>query len=117
MKNEQPAWVMEIAGKDSTRLIRLIGRLDTVHLKEVEAAAQLELDGDLKELTFDLEAVTFLGSSFIRLVINATKTLGSQAVHIINASPHLCEALVIGGLEKVIRGDLTDPPKGPSSGR
>lgn len=118
MKSEQPAWVMEISGQDSTRLIRLIGRLDSIHLKEVEAALEAELEGDLKALTFDLEAVTFLGSSFIRLVIDATKAMGTEAIHIINAHPHLCEALVIGGLEKVIQSDLTDPRQGASlSGR
>ena len=101
MKSEQPAWVMEISGQDSTRLIRLIGRLDSIHLKEVEAALEAELEGDLKALTFDLEAVTFLGSSFIRLVIDATKVMGTEAIHIINAHPHLCEAL--GALVQAVK--------------
>ncbi len=53
-----------------------------------------------RKVAFDLAGVTFIASSFLRLCVQTTKTVGSAGFSVRNVSPEVKKVFVISGLDK-----------------
>lgn len=58
-------------------LFTLEGRLDTTTAPELEAEVKGSLDG-VSELTFDIEALSYISSAGLRVLLTAQKTMNRQ---------------------------------------
>lgn len=91
-----------------TLFCRFDGRMDTV---SADLAAQ-QVNGKLSEMrgiaaisriVFDLGAVDYVASSFLRLCIVAAKGVPKGNFSIINADPQVLKVFTITGLASILR--------------
>lgn len=68
---------LEASGPRAARL-RLIGEFDLSNVREVEALAYEQIGAGVRDLCFDLQAVTFIDSSMLNLLVNLHKRLATR---------------------------------------
>ena len=65
--------------ENTSAVVALEGRLDTVTAPELEAALKEVLNG-LTELTLDFEKLEYISSAGLRVLLSAQKTMTKQGV-------------------------------------
>ena len=89
--------VSAVSGGDPTApVIRLSGELDIASVDATEAGIAPYLDASLRQITFDLEKLTFMDSSGIALLVDISNDIGK--VSLINVTPIVHRVLEITGM-------------------
>lgn len=78
--------------------LRPIGRVDTLTAPELEAA--VVVDG-VDELVFDLEAVDYISSAGLRVLLSAQKTMAGKSMKIAHVAPAVREVFDITGFSDI----------------
>ena len=74
------------------------GRVDTLTAPELEAA--VVVDG-IEELVFDLEAVDYISSAGLRVLLSAQKTMAGKSMKIAHVAPAVREVFDITGFSDI----------------
>lgn len=92
--------------KDKNRLLfTFTGRLDSVAILEVEKAVSQRLnalESPEADVQFDLAAVDYISSAFIKLAVVAAGSLKGGKLSIINTSPHIKKLLKMAGVDRAM---------------
>lgn len=75
-----------------------IGRVDTITAPELEAA--VVLDG-VDELVFDLDAVDYISSAGLRVLLASQKKMAGKSMKIAHAKPAVMEVFDITGFTDI----------------
>ena len=78
---------IEKKGSASEMTVALGGRLDTTTAPQLEKALSQELDG-VTALTFDMEALEYISSAGLRVLMTAQKTMAAAGGKVLVASPN-----------------------------
>lgn len=97
--------------EDEAQRITLVfsGRLDTAAAMNLQDAvlARIHAVAPGQILRFDLGAVEFVASSFLRLCIQATRALGNERFELARPTPLVREVFTMAGLDQHLR--IVDP--------
>lgn len=87
-----------------TLTCKFSGRMDTVNSKEVEEGVKKKVEEastnnpDLK-VVFDLDAVDYIASSFIRICLVTAKDLNEGSFSVVNTKPLIKKTFKVAGLD------------------
>lgn len=84
---------------NSTHTLPLIGRIDSVNAAEWERKLTQQLDTE-KETVFDAEALEYISSAGLRVLLKIQKSLPQKA-RIVNVSPDVYEILEMTGFSEL----------------
>lgn len=89
----------------NVRVVRLSGRLDMDAAEADSPVLRLAVDESPAGVIVDMEAVTFLSSSGLRMLIAIRQSAlaAGKNVAITRASPMVCKTFKVAGLEDVFR--------------
>ena len=82
-------------------MVSLRGELDASNVEEVRSLVDAVAGERPEKLVFDVEALTFIDSAGIAVLIGAASTAGS--VHLRGASPIVRRVIELSGLTEVLR--------------
>jgi len=84
--------------------IAFAGRLDTARCSTLQNELMTQIEATELPVVFDLQEVSFIASSFLRLCLMSVRKRGGGAVLPVTApSPAIEKVFVMAGLDKVIR--------------
>ena len=90
------------SGEGSTITLALEGRLDTTTAPELEKEVQESL-GDVKDLTFDLNALEYISSAGLRVLLSAQKIMNKQGeMKIVGANEAIMEVFEVTGFIDIL---------------
>jgi anti-anti-sigma factor len=78
------------------------GRLDTVDCAEWAEQLVARARAAEKAVTFDLGAVEYVASSFLRVCLQVCQSVGSERLTVANVTPAVKKVLRLAGLEKYV---------------
>jgi anti-anti-sigma factor len=94
---------------NSQLTVHFIGRLDTLSCPGIQSAfndkfSEIRKEGEQTSLkvVFDMQEVTFISSSFIRICLTTFHSCGRGNFAIINCDPFLKKAFKIAGLDDLL---------------
>jgi len=89
---------------DGALCVALQGRLDTVGVDGVESRFRAAADASKHNVALDLEAVTFLSSMGVRMIIAAARALKAQGRKLVlfGAQPLVLSTLQMVALDQII---------------
>ncbi len=88
--------------EDSKLTLKLEGRLDTSTAPELDAVLNESLDG-ITELVFDMEALAYISSAGLRVLLAAQKKMKKQGkMELCNVVPDVMEVFEITGFSDVL---------------
>ncbi len=82
--------------------IEFEGRLDLVKCMEIESDVHEAVTNSDRRIEFDLAAVDFVSSSFLRLCVFAHKQVGSGQFQVVNVNPTIKRVFKIAGLDMMV---------------
>ena len=83
-------------------VVKLSGRLDTVTAPELETALKEILSG-ISELVFDLEALEYVSSAGLRVLLSAQKTMNVQGeMKVCNVNAAIMEIFEVTGFSDIL---------------
>ena len=88
----------------NTRIV-FEGRLDTVTCMEIESEVHDAVTNADQCIEFDLGAVDFVSSSFLRLCVFAYKKAGGGQFQVVNVNPTIKRVFKIAGLDVMVCED------------
>lgn len=87
--------------QDNEIVCSFSGQLNTMAVMQDESAVENEvLLAHDRRVTFDLDGVAFVASSFLRLCLKTAKAVGVVRFSVRNLSPEIKKVFVIAGLDK-----------------
>lgn len=91
--------------EESGTLLRCVfsGKLDTLACQSFETGLANRVRRAPGAVEFDLAAVFYVSSSFLRLCIQTAKERSGSGFAVVNPSPDVQKVLVIAGLDKLVR--------------
>lgn len=92
---------MQINESDGRITCVLAGHLDTLQSQKLEAALRGRVSPSMP-LTFDLQAVTYVCSAFLRVCLLTAKTVGAGQFAIRGATPPIKRVFMIAGLNALL---------------
>jgi len=84
---------------------RFQGRLDTAKCAQIEPDLRASLARISSPVVFDLLAVNFVSSAFLRLCVYAYRQAGDHGFHVINPEPSIKRVFKIAGLDDMLKTD------------
>lgn len=78
------------------------GRMDTATCSSVEAEVGGQVDKADGAVAFDLKAVDFVSSAFLRICISAAKKKGAGKFQVVNAAPQIKKVFKIAGMDQLV---------------
>ncbi len=78
------------------------GRMDTASCSSVEADVGVQVDKADGVVAFDLKAVDFVSSAFLRICISAAKKKGAGKFQVLNAAPQIKKVFKIAGMDQLV---------------
>ena len=95
-------------------LVRLEGRLDTITAPELEKELKDSLDG-VKELTLDFEALEYISSAGLRVLLSAQKVMTRQgAMKIVHVNETILEIFEVTGFSEILTIEENPRAAGPA---
>lgn len=86
----------------NTTTLKVIGRLDTTTAPQLEAAVDACISG-IEELIFDFEALEYVSSAGLRVILKAQKQMNVQGeMKIINVNETIMEVFDITGFADIL---------------
>ena len=86
----------------STLTVSLEGRLDTVTAPQLEGELRSAVSG-ISELVFDLDALDYVSSAGLRVLLSAQKVMNKQGDMIIrNVKPEIMEIFEVTGFVDIL---------------
>ena len=83
-------------------LVRLEGPLDTITAPELEKELKDSLDG-VKELTLDFEALEYISSAGLRVLLSAQKVMTRQGeMKIVHVNETILEIFEVTGFSEIL---------------
>lgn len=103
----------DVSVADRSATVRVVGEIDSTTAPLLEQRLAELLDSDVRDLTVDLRAVTFLDSAGLCALATAHRRTVRQDVRmrILAGSRAVIRPLQITGLWELLRGQLTDAGK------
>ena len=93
---------MQLTQNGSALTIALKGRLDTMTAPELETKLKDALDG-IEELTFDLEALEYISSAGLRVLLSAQKTMNRQgSMKVLHPNEIISEIFEVTGFTDIL---------------
>ena len=90
------------SGEAPELTIALEGRLDTTTAPDLEKEIQTSLDG-VKNLTFDLNALEYISSAGLRVLLSAQKIMNKQGeMTIVGANDAIMEVFEVTGFVDIL---------------
>ena len=90
----------ELTGSKLT--VKLIGRLDTTTAPQLESSLKESFEG-LTELVLDFEALDYISSAGLRVLLAAQKTMNACGkMRIINVCPEIMDVFEITGFSDIL---------------
>ena len=87
---------------NSSALIKIDGRIDSVTSSELKAALD-ELPADLTDLTLDFKNVPYISSAGLRVLLtNHKKMMATGTMKVINVSEDVMDVFEITGFKNVL---------------
>jgi anti-anti-sigma factor len=83
-------------------VLRFQGCMDTAKCGEIEADVRTSLADADQPVVFDLDAVDFVSSSFLRLCIIARRQASPNGFQIVNVCPMVKRVFKIAGLDGML---------------
>jgi len=83
--------------------VKPMGRLDSLTAGDFETELNQIINDEIKSLTIDLEAVDFVSSKGLRVLVGAYKKMNGKDVILDNANSSIMEVLRLSGLLKVFK--------------
>jgi anti-anti-sigma factor len=83
--------------------IAFAGRLDTARCSTIQNELMTQIEATELPVVFDLQEVSFIASSFLRLCLMSVRKLGAERFSLTAPSPAIEKVFVMAGLDKVIR--------------
>ena len=88
---------------DTSLTCILSGRMDSTSCQEIDSQLEEQYTKSPNaEITFDLEKVDYVASSFLRLCMKAGKKMAEGKLTIINVDPHVKKVFMISGFDKLM---------------
>lgn len=84
-------------------VLRFEGRMDTAMCEQIEAAVRAATTRPSNPIAFDLGAVDFISSAFLRLCVYAWQQAGRDGFQIVHANPGAKRVFKIAGLDRMLR--------------
>ena len=82
--------------------VKIGGRLDTITAPELDAALDSSLSG-VQELVLDLEALEYISSAGLRVILKTQKTMNAQgSMKLINVNDTVMEVFDITGFVDIL---------------
>ncbi len=81
----------------------LSGRIDSLNSGQVENEIDENRKDDITSVVFDLQEVTYISSTFLRVVIKIAKALGKENLSIVNVQPSIMMVFKIANLTEVVK--------------
>ena len=82
--------------------VKIGGRLDTITAPELDAALDSTLSG-VQELVLDLEALEYISSAGLRVILKTQKTMNAQgSMKLINVNDTVMEVFDITGFVDIL---------------
>ena len=86
--------------QDGERLLcSFEGQLNTAKCSEIEEGVFAKVDEAGLPVVFDLEAVGYVSSAFLRICVGASKRVGSDRFSIVNTQPAVKKVFMISGFK------------------
>lgn len=86
----------------SALTLKLGGRLDTTTAPELEAVVDTDLAG-VQELTFDLEALEYISSAGLRVILKSQKLMNTQgSMKLVHVNETIMEVFDITGFVDIL---------------
>ncbi|HBM16376.1 MAG TPA: hypothetical protein DD381_08570 [Lentisphaeria bacterium] len=96
----------EFVKPDSSKVIfKFDGRLDTIKCRELDEKV-VEKAKDCKTIVFDLEKVSYVSSSFLRICSICAQLANSGGFSFINVSPSIRKVFKISGIDNLIKAEV-----------
>jgi len=93
----------EFVKPDSSAIIfKFSGRMDTIICQGLDTKIS-EAAGGCKTIVFDMEKVTYISSSFLRLCSICVVSTGQDGFSFKNVSPRIRKVFKIAGIDNLIR--------------
>jgi anti-sigma B factor antagonist len=92
----------DVATVEGRTVISVSGEIDLSTVPGLRTEINALITGGARQLLLDLEAVTFMDSSGLNLLVGVVKLLGSGSVGVISAKPTIRRIFSISGLDQVI---------------
>lgn len=87
---------------ENSLILALEGRMDTTTAPELEKTLKESLDG-VTELTIDLQALDYLSSAGLRVLLGAQKTMNKQgAMRVIHVNDTIMEIFEVTGFVDIL---------------
>ena len=83
-------------------LITFTGRLDTARCSTIQKELMAQVNAATQPVVFDLQAVDFIASSFLRLCLMSMQKLGIERFGLTNVSPSIFKVFAMAGLDSHI---------------
>jgi anti-anti-sigma factor len=103
--NETALANCELIETDAVLRCVLSGRLDTERCGQLHEPVLDRIRASGKPAIFDLAAVTFVASAFLRLCIMASRVVGTGTLSLTHTEPSIKKVFKIAGLDGPIRID------------
>jgi anti-anti-sigma factor len=89
--------------QDNEIICTFTGQLNTLAVTKDEPAVNEKIgQAGGRKVAFDLGAVDFIASSFLRLCLKTASTVGASRFSVCNITPEIKKVFVIAGLDKQI---------------
>lgn len=75
-------------------------RMDTYKAQEIENELITRIKNTSKDVVFDLDGVMYISSYFLRLCLNAAKSVGADKFSIINVRQDIRKVFEVSGFDK-----------------
>jgi anti-anti-sigma factor len=82
----------------------LEGHFDTVQSQQLEAALKPRLDGS-QGVVFDLQAVTYVCSGFLRVCLSVARKVGADSFRMVGVTPPIKRVFMMAGMGELLAGD------------
>jgi len=83
-------------------VIKLSGRLDTITAPQLEEEVKADIDG-VTELVFDCEALEYISSAGLRVLLSAQKTMNDKGSMVVrNVSDEIQEIFDVTGFSDIL---------------
>lgn len=102
MPNHETSDFLRVDDTTDELSVVLTGRLDTERCGNIGAPLMDRIKRSGKAVAFDLGAVDFVASAFLRMCIIAARTLGAGKVRLLHANPAIKKVFKIAGLDGYI---------------
>ena len=96
---------VEINTSGEIATINLSGNFDFSHQDSLQQAFEQAMQSTPQQINIDFEAVTFIDSTIIRLLLKLHDTAHHKqsTLTIMNCNEHIREIFVIGGFDKIFK--------------